>query len=98
MDIRPLSDGESRWTFWYQTEWLDILRGSCNWYTLTLIELQIENEVCLGNINYSVGLLGFRAGGSYTYNLEIMKEMNSEVDEWLEKNGLDKEQDTNKKD
>ena len=90
MDVRPLSDGESRWTFWHQIEWLDFFR-KCNWYSLTLIELQIENEVCLGNINYSVGLLGFRAGGSYTYNLTVMKEMNDKVDVWLQENGLDKD-------
>ena len=89
MDIRPLSNGESRWTYWHEIQWLDFFRKGYGWYTLTLIEAEIENEVALGNWNWSFGFLGFRAGGSYTYNLTVMKEMNNQVDEWLKKNGLE---------
>lgn len=77
-EVTPVGDEKGKWTFWFRCEWLDLF-SECYWYTLTLFRAEIENEVLLGNVNWTFGLLGFVAGGSYTYketeSLKALKEM-----------------------
>lgn len=90
MESRELPTRESRWTFWFRCDWLQLFKR-CNWYNFCFIEASVENEVFMGNLNWTFGLLGFCAGGAYCYTkTEAMAEMQRRMEEMLKEHGEDK--------
>lgn len=67
--------------FQFSEQWSDLL-GDCNWYDITLINLEVEYDARYGKIDMSAGLLGFKLYIAYRLEeTEAYKELMKMADE-----------------
>ena len=64
------------------SQWKD-LTGGGNWYDITLIVIEGEYSPYKGSAEITIGLLGFMATLTYTYDFEFVDKVTSLKDEVL---------------
>ena len=66
----------------FYSQWKDIT-GGLNWYDLTLIVIEGEYSPYKSSAEFTIGLLGFMATLTYTYDFEFVDKVTGIKDEVL---------------
>lgn len=69
-----------RWDVTPYSDWTDMFHGKCNWYNFTFIRFDVEYAKYMGQIELTLGLLGWNLCITYTYDFTFVESLSSEAD------------------
>jgi len=80
--MRSTEIKRQRFSVDYYSQWKDLV-GGVNWYDFTLIVIEGEYSPYKSSAEFTIGLLGFVATLTYTYDFEFVDKVTGIKDEVL---------------